>query len=248
MKAILSKKGCNLLSKYNLLAPLIQSILVDKLLEEVILDKEIEEAQLNSFLKANKLADESEFDEWLNQNSEDKNNILGIIMKPLKLTKFCAETYSQRAKNRFLERKTDLDEVVYSLIRVSDPFRARELYMQIKEGEAEFSKIAKNFSEGIESRSCGIIGPTPITKAHPLLSEILKSTNEGELREPMQIGEFILIVRVEKFINAVFDESMNNKMCKELFDESITKKVKEKLTELTNTFTDQTNNKEGAVK
>ena len=149
--------------------------------------------------------------------------------------------YSYKAEQRFLKRKLDLDEVVYSLLRLTDPFEARELHLQIKEKEKEFSNVAKSYSQGIESRSCGIIGPTPISSAHPQLAEILRSSKEGELREPIQIGNLSLIVRVEKHIAANFNEHMKDRMCKEMFNEFLQEEVENQIQSLSKELPQLTN-------
>ena len=57
--------------------------------------------------------------------------------------------------------------VIYSLIRVKDFFKARELYLRIIGNEAEFGDLAAEFSEGIEKKTRGVVGPMPLGRSHP---------------------------------------------------------------------------------
>lgn len=225
----LSEDTYTTLNKRKLLRPLISTIIVENLIKSVKVSDKQKEDQLNAFWSKNSISGVEEFDSWLELNNENKDEVMNILMQPIKVHKFCIDEYSSKAEQRFLERKLDLDEAVYSLIRITDPFEARELHMQIQEKEEEFSNIAKSYSQGIESRSCGIVGPTPISSAHPQLAEILRSSKEGELREPMQIGNLILIVRVEKHIAAVFDERMKDRMCKEMFNEFVQEEIENQI-------------------
>lgn len=243
IKLTLSQDGVNMLKEANLIEALIRIKIIEEILQSVNIDKEEGEEQLDQFRAHNNILNENDYKVWLEKNKETRENIYAKIIQPLKLKKYCNESYSKKAENRFLDRKTDLDQVIYSLIRVSDPFQARELYLQIKEGESEFGKIAKKYSQGLEARSCGIIGPTPINKAHPLLSDLIKSSKEGEVKEPIQIGEFNLLVRVETFIPAILDEKMKEKMCQEMFNEYLTQEVGNELRCITDVpITSITNN------
>ncbi|NBV29272.1 hypothetical protein EBS02_09715 [bacterium] len=50
---------------------------------------------------------------------------------PQRVRKYSQEQYGPKAEARFLDRKADLDAVVYSLLRVKDPGLASELFLRI---------------------------------------------------------------------------------------------------------------------
>ena len=80
------------------------------------------------------------------------------------------ERFAAKAEARFLERKNELDQVVYSLLRLENSFLARELYLQIESGESNFADLAKRYAEGPERNTNGIVGPVSLTQAHPAWS------------------------------------------------------------------------------
>ena len=65
----------------------------------------------------------------------------------------------------------------------------------------------------------GVIGPMLIGALQPaVLQEILRSLRPGELSAPFQIGEWHILLRLEKLKPARFDESMREEMQQEALD------------------------------
>ena len=132
---------------------------------------------------------------------------------------FLREQFLPKAEARFLDRKNELDRVVYSLLRLKNRFLAQELYLQIESGESNFADLAKRYAEGRERNTNGIIGPVPLTQAHPLLAEKLRVTRPGGLLEPFRISDWWLVVRLERYSPATFSNEISDRMCQELFAE-----------------------------
>ena len=128
------------------------------------------------------------------------------------------ERFAAKAEARFLERKNELDQVVYSLLRLKNSFLARELYLQIEAGESNFADLAKRYAEGPERNTNGIVGPVSLTQAHPLLVEKLRVAQPGILLEPFRISDWWLVVRLERYSPATFTDEASDQMCQEMFD------------------------------
>ena len=127
------------------------------------------------------------------------------------------ETFSPKAEARFLERKNQLDDVVYSLLRLEDSFLAREFYLQIDSGESNFADLAKRYSQGPERDTNGIVGPISLTNAHPILAEKLRVAQPGVLLEPFRIDKWWLVARLERYSPATFNDDISAQMCQEMF-------------------------------
>ena len=54
-----------------------------------------------------------------------------------------------------------------------------------------------------------------MTKAHPILAEMLRTTKPGELLAPFQIEGWWLVVRLESYTPASFDTKTSQQMCEE---------------------------------
>lgn len=118
----------------------------------------------------------------------------------------------------FLQRKSALDQAVYWLLRTRDRLLARELYFRIKEGEEDFASVATAHSAGPEADTCGLLGPTPLGQLAPGLAKLLLESPPGTLRPPVQIGEWIVVVRVHRILPCALDADMETRLYDELLD------------------------------
>ena len=221
----LSKQCIKLLHNNRLLLPLIRAELTKDLLSNINIDRQ-KITKLTETSKKNLGIDNDEkYNSWLSANNLTKEEFENIALSKARMDFFCNQNFENKVQNRFLERKNALDVVVYSLIRTSDLFQARELFIRIVEGEAEFGDVAAKYSEGMEKKTRGIIGPVPIDKAHPILREHLRKSPIGQIRAPIQIDKSFLIVRVESLDPAKLDDLMKEKLYQELFNNLIETKA-----------------------
>ena len=144
---------------------------------------------------------------------------------PQRIFRHGEEHFSHRAEHRFLARKNQLDQVIYSLLRVEDGALARELYLRIAEGEADFADLASRYARGPERSTRGVVGPVPLLQAHPTLAELLRTSRVGQLHPPLAIEQWWLVVRLESLHTASFDDEMRHRMTRELFDEWVDDEV-----------------------
>lgn len=155
----------------------------------------------------------------------DLNEAIWQITLPQRVCQYSHQHFGSKAEAHFLDRKADLDGVVYSLLRVKDVGLANELFLRIAGGEASFSDLAGQFSEGHEKATRGIIGPVPMVKAHPQLRGLLRTAAVGKVRPPIQIEGWYLVARLESRIPAILDEAMRLQMEQELFEAEVQHKA-----------------------
>ncbi|WP_172799681.1 peptidylprolyl isomerase [Leptolyngbya sp. O-77] len=116
-----------------------------------------------------------------------------------------------------MQRKTQPDQVVYSLIRTQDADLANELYFRLLEGEQTFSDLAAQHSQGSEAAKGGLVGPVEIGAYHPSLAYVLATRAPGELVAPLSLEDCVVIIRIEQKIPARFDEATQQRLLDELF-------------------------------
>ena len=148
-----------------------------------------------------------------------------MAVRPLLIEKFKQATWRPKVDNYFLTRKASLDHVVYSLIRTKNPALANELYFRILEGEQSFAEVARDFSEGPESKSGGLLGPVPLSQPHPAISKLLSVSQPNQLWTPRPLAEWMVIIRLEKFMPAQLDESMRLHLINELFESWLAEQI-----------------------
>ncbi|MBO8218856.1 peptidylprolyl isomerase [Prochlorococcus marinus] len=159
---------------------------------------------------------EEELKIWKEKNGFNEDQWNDYITRKWRWTKWCMDKFSERIPNYYLDKKSMLDKVEYSLIRVSSENLANELYLRIKEKESTFEEIAKKYSEGPEKQTQGIIGPDPIGKAHPALAKLLQISEKGQLWIPRKIDMWWIIVRLNYIKNSSLNESLSKELALEL--------------------------------
>ena len=222
----LTKEAIELLNRNGLLESLIINELIQEQISKIDLDKNFINDILKSFYKSKNINNEEDLKIWLDKNNLSKESFIEKIFKDPKFNKLVLEKFSHKIESHFLKKKDDLDIIVYSLLRLKDPFQARELHLQISEGEADIGDLAKKYSEGQEKNTRGIVGPTPINKAHPILVDFFRSGKEGDLSKPMQIEDWIIIVRIEYLKEIQLEKETELIMAKELFQIDIANQAK----------------------
>ncbi len=215
---LLTNECIHLLHKNKLLKPLIRSELTKSILKKIEIEKELKEQLIISLNKKLDINNKNEFEIWLKTNEVNKSEFEDLALADTRLKKYCEDEFSHSVEAHFLERKNQLDIVIYSLLRLKDFYKARELYFRIYEKEADFGDLATLYSEGIEKTTRGIIGPVPLEQAHPALVEKLRNSKPGEVQPPIQIDGSYVLIRLESLDTAHLDNFMRSKMLLELFN------------------------------
>ena len=222
----LSKECINLLEQNNMLLALIESEIKRNELSSIKIEKELKIKLLNDFIQKLGIPDQESFNKWIKEKKINEDKIEESALNDLRMKRYCKKKFELKAESRFLERKSNLDIIVYSMIRVQETSKAREIYLRITEDGEDFGCLATQFSEGIEKRTRGIVGPVPLGSAHPILIEHLKNKKAGEVQPPIFIDNYHIIVRIESYEPAKLDGFMREKMSEELFNNWIKAEAK----------------------
>ena len=207
-----------MLNQYNLLQSLVKQMLVSETIAETMVSAEqLKQARLG-LLQQHGFYGMEHWTQLVKSLGSPEEEVLASLIYSIRRRAFIRERFMAKAEARFLERKKDLDQVVYSLLRLENSFLARELYLQIESGESNFADLAKRYAEGPERNTNGIVGPVSLTQAHPALVEKLQVAQPGVLLEPFRISSWWLVVRLERYAPATFNDEVSDQMCDELFD------------------------------
>lgn len=220
------------LATYGLLKPMLKARLMFKAIEDIELSEQEVQQAWQMFVSSYELKSDAELQTFAERQLLTPQALEKQVLQPYKLKKLCDERFSAKAESRFLERKQELDRVVYSLLRLSNQGLARELYLQIASGEANFADLAAQYSEGHEKGTRGIVGPVPLNQAHPTLMDRLRTATPGVVIEPFQIQDWWLVVRLEQLTPASFDQDIADAMSRELFELWIDEQLERNLADL----------------
>ena len=225
----LSAEQVSLLARHQLLRPLLRQIVITELTAATpIHNDEIQQA-LEAFKREHKLTTEQQLEHVLRTQLLQRTELEQQLVQPIRLQRYLTDHYRSKAEARFLQRKHQLDQVVYSLLRLSDLGFAHELYQRIQEGEADFAALAACYAQGPERATRGVVGPIPLVQAHPVLAERLRTSHPGELIEPFPLEHWWLLVRLESVIPASLDDATAHTMSRELFDEVVEQLVQQRI-------------------
>ncbi|MGF1458288.1 MAG: peptidylprolyl isomerase [Leptolyngbyaceae cyanobacterium] len=206
-----------LLSKTNLLSRVIQEVIIDDAIADMELTSEEIQAAEADFCQRNKITSVEEANAWAQQQYGTPDLIRTTATREKKLAKFKAQTFSKELESYFLQRKSRLDRVLYSLIRTSQLGLAQELYFRVHDDGQSFADLAKEYSEGQEAKTGGLIGPVELSVPHPALAGLLSVSKPGQIWPPKRIGEWYVVVRLEKFFPAQMDEATEQRLLDEMF-------------------------------
>lgn len=216
-RAIAAEEVLSLLAGYQMLPQLLQEVLIDGAIAGIeCAPEELVEARQKFYAK-NQLTSDEARQAWLNRFGMTSTQLEALATRDLKIEKFKQKTWGPKLESYFLNRKGQLDKVIYSLIRTQDLGIAQELYFRVLEGEQSFAELARNYSQGPEAQTDGLIGPVELSVPHPTLAQMLSISQPGQLWPPTRIGEWLVMVRLEKFIPAQLDDAMRQRLLNECF-------------------------------
>jgi len=216
-----------LLKQYGMVPQLVREIIIDDAIASSTLSQEESTKAYNQFYQGNQLSSDADLEGWLAARNLSREHLDYLVTRNPKLEKFKENTWGNKLESYFVQRKSKLDKVIYSLIRVKDIGIAQELYFRIQEAEQSFDEIAREYSEGQEANTGGLLGPVELSVPHPTLSNLLSSNPPGKLLPPTRVGDWIVIVRLEKFLPAQLDEQIRTRLLNELLESWLQNQLKE---------------------
>ena len=216
-----------LLAGYQMLPQLLQEIVIDQAIASIDCAEEEKAAAQQQFCAKLDITSEEKRQEWLREHGMTQVQLDQLATRELRIEKYKLATWGPKVESYFLNRKGQLDKVIYSLIRVQDLGLAQELYFRVLEGEQSFAELARTYSQGPESQTDGLIGPVELSVPHPTLAKMLSISQPGQLLPPTRIGEWIVIVRLERFVPAQLDDAMRRRLLNESFNNWLQEQMKQ---------------------
>jgi parvulin-like peptidyl-prolyl isomerase len=215
-----------LLQQYGMLPQLQRELIIDAELESIECSPEEIFSAYKAFYQQQNINSDEDRARWLEYNHLTLSQLEHLVGRTIKLDRFKRETFGSKVDSYFLQRKSQLDRASYSLLRVKDVHLAQELFFRIQDGEATFAELAKAYSGGQEAEIGGSIGPHELSMPHPTLAQKIRSLKPGQLAAPLQVADWFVVVRLDKYFPAQLDEKMRGRLIDELYDRWIQEKLK----------------------
>lgn len=129
--------------------------------------------------------------------------------------------FGDRLEAYYLSRRSELDQVVFRLIRLEQLGLAEELYLRLLDDGASFGDLAEGHGRGEERHTRGLVGPLPLAQPHPRIRAALAPLEEGEIAPPFQVERTILLVRLEKRLPAQLTPTIREQLLGELLEQEL---------------------------
>jgi len=222
-----------LLKRYELLPKFVEELAIDDAIAEYECTPEEKQQALLEICQKNQLANVEQQQQWMDDRGLNAREVELMATRSIRIQKYKEATWGKKVRRHFMDRKSGLDVVTYSLIRTQDVGLANELYYRLQEGEVSFEECAAKHSQGPEARTNGKLGPVPLNRPHPLISKLLSVSQPGQLWPPRTIpnSDWQVIIRLEEFVPAQLDDRMRQALLDDLYNTWLKERVKELTTQ-----------------
>lgn len=208
-----------LLVQHQMLPQLRREVIIDRALADIDCSDEEKVQAYQAFCDRNQITDDERKQAWLAYHAMAPEQLETLALRELKLQKFKTQTWEGQVSSDFLEHKQRFDRLIYSLIRTQDVGLAQELFFRIQDDPDCFSQLAQTYSEGVEAERGGLLGPVTLDVPHPNLAKLLSISQPGQLHPPVRIGDWVVIVRLEKFLPAQLDDNIRQRLLEMRFQD-----------------------------
>lgn len=159
--------------------------------------------------------------DWIATQPELMQGPLRDRWDQIRLQKWIENHYLERLEPYFLERRADLEQVVYAMIRLRNQGAAEELYLRLIDDGADFGTLARSHSLGEERFTRGLVGPMLISQPHPTIRAVLDKLTIGEVHPPFRVDNWVLLVQMEHRQPANLSDATRLQLYNELFQKDV---------------------------
>jgi parvulin-like peptidyl-prolyl isomerase len=83
--------------------------------------------------------------------------------------------------------------------------------------------------EGGEAQTGGLIGPVELNVPHPRIVQLLTTLPAGQLSPPTMIGEWWIILRLEKYLASQLDDTLRQRLRNDLFQKWLNNQLQQRV-------------------
>lgn len=168
---------------------------------------QIDDQALIRYCQEHKIESDDERLNWSLNLGMDPADMLSEAIHEWRRKELREQLVTASGETLYLRYKDKLDRVLYSLLRVEDPFHCQEIFYSIEAGEITFAEASTLYSCGPESKTQGIVGPVDLTTPHPEIAARLRVAQAGHLIGPFQADDWNTLIRMEYRFDSEYDEN-----------------------------------------
>jgi parvulin-like peptidyl-prolyl isomerase len=215
--SITAEQVLSLLAKYRLVPQLARELLIDQAIQHHYITEAEHFNACKIFYQKHQILTEQDLEQWLQQQHLERKNLVDLIDRDLRIQKFKTTQWENQVESYFYQRKAQIDQVIFSMIRVKDLDIAEEIYFRLISKESSFAELAPLYSAGMEAKTKGISGPVELGQIDPVLASMLVASQPTEVLPPKTIGGWWVIVQLETIVPVKLDAETRQRLTEELF-------------------------------
>jgi parvulin-like peptidyl-prolyl isomerase len=228
-RSLTADEVLSLITKHRLVPQLVREMLIAEAIQQQPISEAEHLTACKNFYQQQQLQNEQDLEQWLQRQRLTRADLTDLINRELQLHKFKTARWANQIESYFCQRKSQIDQVVFSMVRVKDLDIAEEIYFRLIAKESSFIELAPLYSAGMEANTKGINGPVELGKIDPALAHILVSAPVTEVLAPIKIGDWWVVMQLEKIIAAQLDDQIRQQLTEELFNQWVAVEVQKKL-------------------
>lgn len=183
------------------------------------LDAAQKDLALSLYLGDRKIGDEQSLKRWMASEGVSDVDLRLRAERLFRWQIYCESHFRSRISTLFLKRKADLDKAVYSLIWVKEEDLAQELFLRLVENESTFDQLICTLPDHPTQFPTGKLGPIPLGDLPPVLAELLRVSQPGQVWPPRQAEGGWVLLRLDELQPAVFNQGHRRALALELGDQ-----------------------------
>ena len=225
----LSPDVIRLLQHHGVLRTLFRAQATEELLDPDNLEPETLKQAMQDYRRRHGLATAEQLQAHRSSHGYTNADLQWQASLPERIRRTSQRLYQPKAELHYLTCKEQFDQVTYSQLSAPNQFLAQELFLRLNEQEANFGELAAELRQSGHQQGQGRFGPMVLANVPAPLAKPLRSCTPGTLLEPIQVRNNWLIVRLEQFQASQFDQAMEQRMCAELFQQEVDRRVDERI-------------------
>ena len=163
---------------------------------------------------------------WLNRRGITFDDVLIEIEYKLLEEKLARIKTEERIQSYFVENKLKFDEAEVYWIFITNESIAGEIYLQVKEDNADFCSFARIYSEDVETKlSGGYLGRLRRHQLPQGISPRVFASDPGDIVAPTKVARGYALYMLQEFFPATCSETVKKEIQNILFKSWLRKKM-----------------------
>jgi parvulin-like peptidyl-prolyl isomerase len=204
---------------YQMAPQLIKEIILDTAIAEIEASPVENQSWIEAFYLRHRITSTEIKQNWLRYHRMSQSQLEHQAIRYGKIEQYKQQRWASQIESLFLSQKGQFDQVIYSLLRTKDRGVSQELFFRLQEGEQTFAALATQYSQGPEAQTGGLVGPIELGRLQVPMLQLLQQRQPGKLYPPMQMDQWVVILRLEHYIPATLNDALRQRLIDQKFQE-----------------------------